>query len=66
MINLKDERLKRKLTQAQVASSLGIDAARYCRIEKKNRAPTLQQAKAIAEFFGLNVMEIDFLEQTAA
>lgn len=49
---LKNARKKAGLKQKDVSKKLGISSAAYCNIEKGNRKPSVNLAKAIAAMFG--------------
>lgn len=50
----------RALTQREVAEQLDITTSFYGMIELGKRNPTLELAKDIADFFGLDIEEIFF------
>ena len=50
--NLKKERLKNGLTQAQVAERLGVSQAQYARWENGGRNPRKGTVEKLAEIFG--------------
>lgn len=49
--NLKKERLKNRLTQAQVAERLGVSHAQYARWENGGRNPKYETIKKLADIF---------------
>ena len=49
--NLKKERLKNGLTQAQVAERLGVSQAQYARWESGGRNPKYETIKKLADVF---------------
>lgn len=49
--NLKKERLKNGLTQAQVAERLGVSQAQYARWENGGRNPKYETIKKLADIF---------------
>ncbi|MGE6379587.1 helix-turn-helix domain-containing protein [Peribacillus muralis] len=51
---LRKERIKRKLTQQQVADYLGIKRSHYSNIENNNKNPGHSTAVKIADFFGID------------
>lgn len=53
-------RKSRGLTQKDVAEKLGITTSFYGMIEVGSRNPTLELAKNIADFFGLDIENIFF------
>ena len=58
MIELKDKRIGKGLTQAQMAQILGVSRAFYGLIEKGNRQPTYGLAVKIASFFNAKPEDI--------
>lgn len=56
-MTLKKERLKRNLTQEEMARLLGITLRTYQNIEKKNDT-TVKIAKSIAAIFNSSIEEI--------
>lgn len=61
MNGVKAERLKKGLTQEDMAQILGISRGFYCLIEIGARRPTFGLASKIADFFGLE-MEVLFFD----
>ena len=61
MNGLKAERLKKRLTQEEVAQAFGISRAFYALIEIGARRPTFGLASHIADYFGVE-MEVLFFE----
>lgn len=49
--NLRVERAKRKLTQAEVAEAVGITQAALCRYEDGTRTPTLPVLERFADYY---------------
>ena len=56
--NIKQERIKRKLTQREVADYVGIHITTYSNIERGLRNPSLDIALKIADFFGVDVKSL--------
>lgn len=52
---LKQLRLGRNLTQAQTAAAVSISPSYYGMIERGERNPTLEDAKRLADFFGISI-----------
>lgn len=52
---LKNERKRRRLTQKEVATIVGIDRVTYSQIERGERDPGLRTAIKIADYFNINV-----------
>lgn len=65
---LKKARLKKKLTQEQVAEMVGIQRVYYLQIEAKQRNPALRVAFAIAEVLDADprVLFADVMENNQA
>lgn len=55
MLNLKELRKKRGLTQQEVADALGIDRALYARYENGSRTPPLENLSNLADFFSVTL-----------
>lgn len=55
MLNLKELRKRRGLTQQEVADALGIDRALYARYENGSRTPPLENLSNLADFFGVTL-----------
>lgn len=53
-------RLKRKLSQKQVAEAVGITQSGYAMIEGGRRHPRKEIMKKLADFFGVTVDELFF------
>ena len=49
--NLRVERAKKKLTQAEVAEAVGVTPAALCRYEDGSRVPTLPIVERLADFY---------------
>lgn len=54
MLHLRDLRIKRGLSQADVARELGISRQSYNFYENGKRDPDTAMVKALAEFFGVS------------
>lgn len=54
-MNLKDIRLRKGLTQAEVASALGISSVVYSRYETGTRQPSADTIIQLANVFGVTV-----------
>lgn len=52
---LREARLRAKLTQAEVARSVGIDRTSYVHIERNNRNPSLGVAIKIADLLNVKI-----------
>lgn len=57
MYGLRDSR---KLTQAEVAKSVGISQSAYAMIENGQRQPRMALQKRLADFFGVTVDQLFF------
>ena len=57
-INIKDIRLRKGLTQADVAAALGVSSVVYSRYETGKRQPSIDMLIQMADIFGVTV---DFL-----
>ena len=55
---IKDIRLRKGLTQADVAAALGVSSVVYSRYETGKRQPSIDMLKQMADIFGVTV---DFL-----
>ena len=60
-MNLKEQRKKLGLRQAQVASAAGIKQGYYTRVESGKQKPSVKTAKAIARV--LNIDWTDFYKE---
>ena len=54
MLNLRDKRKEKNLTQCQVAEQSNISLCFYCQIENQQRNPSVDVAKKIAKVLGLD------------
>lgn len=63
-INLKVERIKRGLTQQEMAKELGISQAAYSQYELGKVNPGLEKAEKIADFFNKDIKEIFLTQKT--
>ena len=57
-MNIKDIRLRKGLTQADVAAALGVSSVVYSRYETGKRQPSIDMLIQMADMFGVTV---DFL-----
>lgn len=57
-MNIKDIRLRKGLTQADVAAALGVSSVLYSRYETGKRQPSIDMLIQMADIFGVTV---DFL-----
>lgn len=57
-MNMKEIRLRRNLTQSEVASALGVSSVVYSRYETGTRQPSIDILIQMADIFGVTV---DFL-----
>ena len=57
-MNIKDIRLRKGLTQADVATALGVSSVVYSRYETGKRQPSIDMLIQMADIFGVTV---DFL-----
>lgn len=53
--NIRDRRLRRNMTQAELADTVGVTAPMITQIERGTKAPSLPLAAAIAEALGCDV-----------
>ncbi len=54
-MNIKDIRLRKGLTQSEVASALGVSSVVYSRYETGTRQPSIDTIIQIADIFGCSV-----------
>jgi len=54
-VNIKDIRMRRNLTQADVANALGVSSVVYCRYETGARQPSIDMLVQMAEIFDVTV-----------
>jgi transcriptional regulator with XRE-family HTH domain len=58
MTLLKQQRINRNLSQAQVAAEMGIGQPQYHRIEVMNLAASKDLAERLSAFFGVTVTDL--------
>lgn len=58
---LKIFRIKKGLTQEQIAEKLGYDRNTYSRVENCKQDPTIKFCKAFARAFGMTLDEVENL-----
>lgn len=56
--NLKEARIKKGLSQKEVADNIGVAKSTYSLYESGNREPNVQTIKKIADFLGISADEI--------
>lgn len=56
--NLRVERVKKNLTQKELAKALGLSQATYSLYELGKASPSLENAEKIANFFGKDISYI--------
>lgn len=54
-MNIKDIRTRKGLTQAEVASALGVSSVVYSRYETGSRQPSIDMLVQMADIFGVTV-----------
>lgn len=54
-MNIKDIRTRKNLTQAEVASALGVSSVVYSRYETGSRQPSIETLVQLADIFGVTV-----------
>lgn len=54
-MNIKDIRVRKNLTQADVASALGVSSVVYSRYEKGTRQPSIDTLIQLADILGVTV-----------
>ena len=54
-MNIKDIRTRKNLTQAEVASALGVSSVVYSRYETGSRQPSIDVLIQLADIFGVTV-----------
>lgn len=54
-MNIKDIRLRKGLTQSEVASALGVSSVVYSRYENGKRQPSIDTLIQMADIFGVTV-----------
>ena len=57
---IKELRLKKRLSQAEVAEKIGISRSSYIAFEQGKRDLSLAEASKIADFFGISLEEIEY------
>lgn len=65
MTILKDVRENAQIKQAQLAKLLGISDANYSKKENGSVKFSLQEAKTIADFFGMTITDIFFADEVS-
>jgi putative transcriptional regulator len=66
VMRLRQLRRQREMTQAQLAKRVGMPRTSICLIEKGQRQPSLDNARAIAAVFGESVEQVfDYVEVSA-
>lgn len=58
--NIKATRVKRGMTQKELAEQVNVDQSMICQIERGTKMPTVPLAKQIADALGCKIQ--DFLE----
>ena len=56
--NLKEARIKKGLSQKEVADNIGVAKSTYSLYESGNREPNVQTIKKIADFLGISAYEL--------
>lgn len=56
--NLKEARIKKGLSQKEVADNIGVAKSTYSLYESGNREPNVQTIKKIADFLNISVDEL--------
>lgn len=59
---VKQARVLRDLTQAQMAEKMGISRGTYRKIEENPKSATVEQAYKISDITGVNIDEIFFAD----
>lgn len=54
-MNIKEIRVRKNLTQADVAKALGVSSVVYCRYETGARQPSVETLIQLADIFGVTV-----------
>ena len=54
-VNIKDIRLRKGLTQSEVATALGVSSVVYSRYENGKRQPSIDTLVQMADIFGVTV-----------
>lgn len=62
--NLKELRLKEKLTQSKIAETLGITQRAYQNYERGRRTPSLEIAQKLANAFKCSIEDIFFTKSS--
>ena len=57
-MNIKEIRVRKNLTQLQVANALGVSSVVYSRYETGNRQPSVDALIRLADLFGLSLIHI--------
>ena len=55
LVNIKDIRTRKGLTQSEVASALGVSSVVYSRYENGKRQPSIDTLVQMADIFGVTV-----------
>jgi len=63
-MNLKDLRLKKKLTQKQLAELLGMSTSHIQKLETGTRKPGLVVAKKLAKLYNVSINRLFFTDDT--
>lgn len=58
--SLRELRARKKKTQRQVASDLGISTTTYCAWEKDISQVSISKVQAVADYFGVALGQISF------
>lgn len=62
---LREWRVFRRATKAEIAQALGVHPSTYARMEDRPEDATVKEAILLAEFFECEVEEINFFELTS-
>ena len=60
MCKVREIRLQKEITQESLAKILNISMCNYCKKELNQSRFSLEQAKTIADFFGMTIEDIFF------
>jgi len=61
--SLKELRARKRKTQKQVATDLGISVATYCAWENDISNVAVGKVQAVADYFGVSIGQISFCHQ---
>lgn len=57
-VNLKNLRIKKGISQKELATAIGVSHPRISELEKGDANPTLRTIEAIADYFGVRISRL--------